>query len=162
LVLKLAERDPELADRVEGEVALLAAAPAAPPAEAPAGGAEAARTRRTPIDQAAIRRQVRAVLRPPRGYDYDFGYASGIVAEMDDVLGQARRFTEAGDGASALRILEAVSEEYIRGWTDFDDSDGELGAFFSDLGLAWAEALLTADLGAAERETWADKLTEWQ
>ena len=41
---------------------------------------------------------------------------------------EARQFVEAGDGRSALRILEAVTEKYIAGWTDLDNSDGVASA----------------------------------
>jgi sugar phosphate isomerase/epimerase len=55
-----------------------------------------------------------------------------------------------------------ITDEYVHGWTDLDDSDGELGAVFDDLGAPWAEAILTADLTPAERQTWAERLAEWQ
>src|SRR3989442_12618851 len=36
-------------------------------------------------------------------------------------------------------------------------SDGEASGFFSDLGTAWTEAVLNADLTREEREQWADQ-----
>jgi uncharacterized Zn finger protein len=42
-----------------------------------------------------------------------------------------------------------------------DDSDGECGDFFVDLGAAWTEAILTANLAQPERETWIRRLRAW-
>lgn len=86
----------------------------------------------------------------------------GIADEVYSVAKQALPFLEAGDGRSALAILEAVTEEYIAGWTYLDDSDGELGDRFNDLGALWAEAILTTNLTPAERKKWAKRLEEWQ
>ena len=47
-------------------------------------------------------------------------------------------------------------------WEHLDDSDGEASGFFSDLGQAWAEALLSVDLSRQERKSWAKRLTKWQ
>jgi uncharacterized Zn finger protein len=43
-----------------------------------------------------------------------------------------------------------------------DDSDGYASGFFDELGDAWTEACLVADLSPEEREVWAQKLTRWQ
>jgi uncharacterized Zn finger protein len=66
-----------------------------------------------------------------------------------------------GDGQNSLVILEALTQEYVSGWCDLDDSDGELSDFFEDLGVAWAEVLLTVPLGRGQRQAWADKLAAW-
>jgi uncharacterized Zn finger protein len=47
-------------------------------------------------------------------------------------------------------------------WIEFDDSDGDLGAFFGELGPMFAEAILSGDLSPAERDSWATKLSGWQ
>ena len=75
---------------------------------------------------------------------------------------QARPQIEAGDGNGALAILEAVTDEFVTGWTDLDDSDGDAQGLFDDLSALWAEAILTADLTPAERQTWAERLAGWQ
>jgi uncharacterized Zn finger protein len=72
-------------------------------------------------------------------------------------------FIEAGDGRNAFLLLEALTDEYVEGWTCLDDSDGFAGDFFGDLGTAWTEAGLAADdLTPEERDRWAQKLTRWQ
>jgi hypothetical protein len=65
-------------------------------------------------------------------------------------------------GRDALIVLEAVTEAYLNEWENLDDSDGEASGFFTDLGPAWAEALLSVDLNRQERKTWAKRLTDWQ
>jgi uncharacterized Zn finger protein len=47
-------------------------------------------------------------------------------------------------------------------WESLDDSDGEASGFFSDLGTAWTEAVLSADLTREERQQWADQFAAWQ
>jgi len=59
-------------------------------------------------------------------------------------------------------VLDILTEEFLSTWEDLDDSDGESGDFFQELGGLWTEALLTADLSAQERETWAPKIEAWQ
>ena len=122
------------------------------------------RQRQTVLDPQPFRRQVRSILRglgqmrPSEAY----WATGGTVAQVREVMMQAQPFLEAGDGRNALVILEAVAAEYVEEWFEFDDSDGELGGFFDELGPMFAEALLSADLSPAERKAWADKLTAWQ
>src|SRR5207245_10311336 len=76
----------------------------------------------------------------------------------------AEEWIEAGQGRDALAVLEAVTEEFLKGWEEIQDYDeeGECGSLFADLGALWAEAILTADLAAGERKSWAKRLREWQ
>jgi len=160
LLLSLAARSPDLADAIEGQLALLQ--PAIAEAQ-PTPGSGAA-PRRTPVDPQPFRRQVHAILhsldRMRRSEAYWHG--SEVVGEIRQLLEQAHTFTIAGDGRNALAILEAITEEYVEEWTMLDDSDGEAGGLLADLGPFWTEALLTADLTPAERGTWAWKLEQWQ
>ncbi|CAA9587043.1 MAG: hypothetical protein AVDCRST_MAG88-4112, partial [uncultured Thermomicrobiales bacterium] len=158
LLLRLVEREPRLLDAIEGELTGLTAAPAT----GAASGASGPRPRRTPVDVSAVRCQVRAAVGggySRSSYDYDDVVAPG---EVESVLGQARAFVLADDGATALAVLEALTDEYARAWHHYDDSDGEVSDFFYQLGPVWAEAILTADLTPDERAEWADKLTAWQ
>ena len=126
--------------------------------------ADKSRPRHTPIDPAPFRRQAQNILGGlGRMRSSDAYWAtSGVVNEVENVIKQAQPFIEAGDGRNALLILEAVTEVYVGRWTDFDDSDGELGELFSDLGSLFAEALLSADLSPDERKAWVKKLAAWQ
>jgi uncharacterized Zn finger protein len=84
------------------------------------------------------------------------------VDQVRQLLHQVHGFIEAGDGRNALVFLEAITDEYVEGWLYLDDSDGEAGGFFGELGEAWAEVCLVADLSPQERGQWAQKLTRWQ
>lgn len=154
LLLKLAENDPGLADRIEQELTVLQAADTH----------RSEFTHRTPVDPKPFRRKVQAAIhsldriRPSEAY-YQLG---SVVNEIRSLLDQAQEFIAASDGRNALAILEAITDEYVEEWETLDDSDGEVSDFFYDLGPLWTEALLSADLTAAEREEWVEKLSEWQ
>ena len=85
-----------------------------------------------------------------------------MVDGIRQILDQAWTLIEADEGRNALAVLQAITEEYLREWENLDGSDGETGEFFNDLGLAWIEAVLSADLSKNERKTWAKRLTVWQ
>jgi uncharacterized Zn finger protein len=91
-----------------------------------------------------------------------YSYTGTAASEMEDLIEQAASFTRNGDGENALPILDAITEPCVRHWFDLDDSDGYAEGVFEDLGMAWAEALLTADLSPDEYEYWQSKLEEWQ
>ena len=159
ILLRLAARDPGVSDVVEREAALARAVEI----QADHVLTPVRPTRQTPIDVRDVRRQVRAAL---HGLDYmraseAYWHVGSVVADVATVLERAWAFIRAGDGRSALAILEAITDEYVEGWTELDDSEGELGDFFTRLGEAWTEALLTADLNADERDSWAGVLEDW-
>jgi len=151
LVETLVARQPNLVELIEGHLnpGGLAAAPTSS-AKPPATRAR----RATAAAVTAIRRQMRSLL---RACDY-LGEATYGVLELAE---QARPYLDAGDGNSALAILEAVTDEFVTGWTDLDDSDGDADGLFDDLSALWAEAILTADLTPAERQTWVEHLAGW-
>jgi uncharacterized Zn finger protein len=155
LLAELLSEQPRLADWLEMRLG----AKVTPPAET-ASPADQPRQRQTPIDTAPLRKQARYLMRASG--DMDYYAAASVAGPIADLLEQARPFIEAGDGRNALLILEAVAEPYIDAWFEFDDSDGELGDLFGDLGSLFTEAILSADLSAEERRAWAEKLTEWQ
>ena len=112
LLLDLAERRPDLSGMIEARVLALQAG-----ATATATGPAPARPRQTPLDAETYRRQVHAALhslermRPSEAY----WHAGSVVDDVRRVMDQARPFIEAGDGRSALVILEAVTDEYVAG-----------------------------------------------
>ncbi|MFL5803976.1 MAG: SWIM zinc finger domain-containing protein [Roseiflexaceae bacterium] len=171
LLLGLAARDPNLADSIERQIALLQLANAAPQSRE-AGGP----TRRSQIDQTAIRRQVRAVMQAAKPsdryhdyYDDEEDAGAEVVAGLRPVLEQVRQFIIGGDGRSALAILDALTDEYLDGYRSLYDEyeerygsyEGEASEFFGELADAWAEAILSAELSADERDAWAEKLANW-
>src|SRR5260370_21783886 len=48
------------------------------------------------------------------------------------------------------------------GWENRGGSEGEARACSDDLGPAWTEALLSADLTSQERKSWAKQMDAWQ
>src|SRR3954447_11193204 len=122
ILLRLAEHVPSLADVVESELSL-----AQTPSPAP---------HRPAIETGSIRYQVRSII---HSVDYmepyeAYWHAGGVVDEVRRVLDGAWSFIEAGDGRNALLVLEGITDQYMEAWEVLDDSDGEIGGFFEDLG----------------------------
>jgi hypothetical protein len=91
-----------------------------------------------------------------------YWHVGAVVNEIGQLVDKAWALIEADDGRQALAVLEGITEEYLSEWENLDDSDGEASRFFSDLGTAWTEAVLSADLTREEREGWADQFAAWQ
>src|SRR5205807_398341 len=91
-----------------------------------------------------------------------YWHIGAVVNEIGQLVEQAWALIKADAGRQALTVLEAITEEYMSEWENLDDSDGEASGFFSDLGTAWTEAILSADLTREEREQWADQFAAWQ
>ena len=158
LLLKLIQVEPGVVDTIEAQVPLLAPTPAA---TAPL---PVAQPRPQPtIDPQALRRQVRSLLgygggRSRRGY----GYVGEAITAVSEVVGQAQHLIQAGDGRGGLAVLDILTEEFLSVWENLDDSDGDSSLFFEDVGRLWAEALLTGDQTAEERQVWIPKIEAWQ
>jgi hypothetical protein len=159
LLLKLAEQEPSLIPTVEKQVALWCTSSqvATPSQVTPPKPAIV-------VDTKAIRRQVRSSIHSLDRMRSSEAYwhVGAVVNEIGQLVEQAWALIKADDGRKALTVLEAITEEYIGDWEHLDDSDGEASGFFSDLGAAWTEAILSADLTREEREQWADQLATWQ
>ncbi len=175
LLLGLAERDADMADTIERQVGLLRLASMAPQARA------AGQARRSPIDQDAIRQQVRYATQPHRHgryddydeYDYDDEDPGGEVVEaLQPLLTQVRSFLEGGDARAALDILAALTDEYLASCRALADQLEEMyglslaevspGELFGTIGKLWAEALLSADLSIDERADWGERIAGLQ
>jgi uncharacterized Zn finger protein len=172
LLVDLAGRDSDLADAIERQVVLLRLANAAPQARH-----VGQRARQSSIDQQAIKQQVRLTMRAAgrdRYDDYDYydeeDPGDEIVEGVRPLLEQARRFIEGGDASSALYILEALTDEYLDGcralYDRFEEMygsfEGAASDFFGELAEAWAEAILSVDLSADERDEWGEKIAGWR
>jgi uncharacterized Zn finger protein len=170
----LIEQQPGLTEVIEAQVTALQARARAQQTSAQTGddsistdgksSQQPPRQRQTALDPATFRRQVHSILHSLDRMRMSEAYwhVGSIVQSVRQVAEQAMPFIEAGDGRSALAVLQGVTEAYITDWINLDDSDGELGAYFEYLGALWTEAILTADLTAAERKTWAKRLSKWQ
>jgi uncharacterized Zn finger protein len=160
LLLKLAEQEPSVIAAIERQVALLQ-----PSSSQPTAPAQQA-TPKLPVavDTKAVRRQVRSSIHSLDRMRSSEAYwqIGAVVNEIGQLVEQAWALIKADDGRQALTILEAITEEYTSEWENLDDSDGEASGFFSDLGTAWTEAILSTDLTREEREQWADQFAAWQ
>ena len=160
LLLKLAEQEPSVIATIERQATLLqtsSSQPTTSPQQA---------TPKPPItiDTKAVRRQVRSSIHSLDRMRSSEAYwhIGAVVTEIGQLVEQAWALIKADAGRQALTVLEAITEEYMSEWENLDDSDGEASGFFSDLGTAWTEAILSADLTREEREQWADQFAAWQ
>jgi len=150
LVLKLAERFPSLGEAIEGEIAI----------------SSSSQPRQLNVD--AIRRSLRASIQA-QGYPepyYDYWQTSGNLDEARRILDGAWDLIRTDDAPGALRVLEAITEEYLESpdaldWEMMDDYGGELLDFFEEVGVALTEALLSVELTPEEREDYSAKLDVW-
>ena len=162
ILLKLAERNSSLVETIESEVQMLR--PAVPQAPPQASAGAPAPAHRVAIDAKAVRRRVRSIIHSLDRMRSSEAYwhVGAVVNDVRRLLDQAWTLIEKDQGRKALTLLEAVTAAYLEEWENLDDSDGEASGFFHDLGPAWTEALLSADLNRTERKAWAARLTEWQ
>ncbi len=115
------------------------------------------------IDVRPIRQRVRAALRSLDRMSGSEAYyhVGGVVEEVREVLGEAEELLEEGNGRAALDVAVAVTEEYLKGYENLDDSDGDAGALFQDLGEVCAEAVLSTDLSPQERSRLGNQFEQW-
>lgn len=158
LLLKLAERDSSLPDVIEGLLVRSAST---------TGG------RPVPITAAMVRRQVQAAFQeredPDDEDDYDDYDAywdeeeddSALLSALDEILERIKALITADEGYSALLPLQAFTAEVLSEWDTLDHESEMPGELLAEVGQAWTEALLSADLSAEERELWIKQLDDW-
>ena len=158
LMLKLSEQEPSLTEAIERQAALLQTSQPTP------SSPKAVPKPHITVDPKVVRRQVRSIIHSLDRMRSSEAYwqIGAVVNEIGQLVDQAWELIKADDGRQALTVLEAITGEYLSEWENLDDSDGEASGFFSDLGTAWTEAILSADLTRKEREQWADQLATWQ
>ncbi len=160
LLLRLAASDPAFADRVEAQIAELPSTTSAPATQAqdrvPVPPAV------TTVTAASVRRELRSVLGGiGGGRSYGYWSVGSIVGGVDQALERAWGLIQAGSGRSALPVLEAITKEVWAAYEGLDDSDGEGVSLFTDIGSAWAEALLSPDVTSEERQAWGVTVETW-
>ncbi len=153
LVQKVLEREPELYDWIQ----TMTAAPA---------GEKTSKPRKKKIDAEVYRRQARNVLHSLDGVRASEAYwgMGGLADGLREIQASAQKFLDANDPDSALTILLALVEEVVNGraYEYLDDSNGELGDFLNGMGLPLAEAILSVEMSAVQREQLAQKLKKWE
>ena len=142
LMTRLLRERPELYDWVEAAIA------------APASRAKRKKTRRKKVDAEIYRRQVIGILHSLDGMRASEAYwhVEGLTHQLREVQETATKFLDAGDPETALAILMAIVEEGGHGIEYIDDSDGFFGDYMNSLGQPLAEAILSLDMSAVERE----------
>ena len=117
------------------------------------------------VNLESIRRQAEHALPKPsqRGHNDAYAEAQRMSGELDELLEQARLAIEAGDGKTALDILEAITEVLVTNrWTELLPHDvSDLFETIGDLGTLFVEAVLIADLPEEKRADWEQQLREW-
>src|SRR5205085_6829724 len=158
LLLKLGEQEPSLREAIERQAALLHTSQPTPSSQ------KAVPKPHITVDPKVVRRQVRSIIHSLDRMRSSEAYwqIGAVVNEIGQLVDQAWALIKADDGRQALTVLEAITGEYLSEWENLDDSDGEASGFFSDLGTAWTEAILSANLSREEREKWADQFAAWQ
>jgi uncharacterized Zn finger protein len=131
------------------------------PANAPSHPAPKS-ARRTPIDPAPFRRQVRQVLRNAvdaweSGYDDD-----PITEDLLDIVAKAEEFSQVSDGESAIAILEGITQGCVDDWDEVENYGADSDEIVAALDQAWSEAILTADLTPERQHQLRSQLQGWQ
>ena len=158
----LAEEHPDLAEWIEREIEARSTE-----ASDDEDAGQTVPTRQTPPDPETIRRHVDSILYPSgpptRGAQDPYAAMEFRVDDLRDLLAEAHAFIDAGDGKTALTVLEAIADELMDGeWLRLSHDDSTaIFEFFDELSGAFSEALLTADLSETDREEWTDELAEW-
>ena len=154
LVQALVEDRPELIDAIDCQVMLLFNP--VPPAQM------SAPRRRTTVDVAPFRRQVKHLLREgvrslEEGYEDD-----PFSNPLRDMVEKALAFARNEDGNSAIAILSAMTQACVDEWDDISDYGGDSFAMTELLNEAWTEAILSAQLMPPLPVDLQVMLAEWQ
>jgi uncharacterized Zn finger protein len=153
ILLELAGDRPELGDRIETRL------------ETSAVANEAATDTTVSVNLTSIRQQAENALPKPgqRGHNDAYAEAQRMAGELDELLEQARLAIEAGDGETALDVLETVTEVLVTNrWPELLPHDvPDLFETIEDLGTLFVEAVLMADLDESDRTDWEQRLRDW-
>jgi len=151
LITKMADKNPDLYSWLQTAI---------PAVLAKSQPAQQRNKRKTVVSKTAYKRQIQSILHSLQGYRMSEAYLmmGGMVDQLDHVRDTAYDFLEADDAQGALIILTTLLTEVSGSFEQFDDSDGELGGFFSELALPLVEAILSADLSKTERRSLFNEL----
>lgn len=144
LIAKMVDENPDLYSWLQTAI---------PIASAKSQSVQLKRKRKTEVSKKEYRRRIQGILQSLQGYRMSEAYwmMGGMVHQLEHVRDTACDFLEVGDVQGALLILTTLLTEISGSFEQFDDSDGELGGFLSELAVPLVEAILSADLSIAER-----------
>lgn len=150
LIFELAESHPEMVDWIETHLTTTS---------------ETDADTTVSVNTESIHQQTKHALPKPGqpGHDDAYAEAERMASELDGLIEQAHQALDAGDGETALDILEAITDVLATNhWVDLLPHDVDhLYDTIRTVCETFTEAILMADLDASEREDWADRLTEW-
>ncbi len=144
LITQMIDKNPDLHSWLQTAI---------PAASAKSQPAQQRKKRKTEVSKTEYKKQIQNILHSLRGYRMSEAYwmVGGMVDQLNHIRDTAREFLEAEDAQGALVILTTLLIEVSGSFGQFDDSDGVLGDFFSELALPLVEAILSADLSKPER-----------
>lgn len=167
-LLRLVALEPDLAEAIERHTATFVVASADGAVAASNADATPGSGHPPTLNPEQLRRQIKTAIRDlshsgrRRAYDYgNYHRMEDIVEAFGPFAEQARTLVEAGDGRSAARALEVLTEEFFAVWTPDQDENGAASSLFAVVGPLWTEALLSSDFTRDERKAWAKQLTAW-
>jgi len=159
ILLDLSASHPAVVDEIERSLAFVVP-----------GTADDSISEPPPIDANLLRRQIKAELRTSikSGYDSwgeEAFYDSDLGVALEPALAQVQAYLDRGEPRAALSILEIAATAWDEGVDSLDDYVREsfedvADEFTLELGLLWAEALLTADFSSDEQQQWQEKLAK--
>ncbi|WP_445632112.1 SWIM zinc finger family protein [Nostoc sp. DSM 114167] len=118
--------------------------------------------RRSTIDPAAFRRQVRQILKDTVRY-FEEGYEEDPIGEdLLSVVQTAVDFSERGEGENAIAILSAITSTCVENWDDVAEYGAENDEVVGELNNAWCEAILSTELTPEEKVDIQINLEAWQ
>jgi uncharacterized Zn finger protein len=118
--------------------------------------------RRSNIDLAPFRREVRQILRDAVRY-FEEGYEEDpIIEELLSVVQTATDFSERGEGENAIAILEAITSTCVENWDDVAEYGADNDEIVQELNQAWCEAILITELTPEEKVDIQINLEAWQ
>ncbi|MEH2150973.1 SWIM zinc finger family protein [Nostoc sp.] len=118
--------------------------------------------RRSTIDPAQFRRQVRQILKNTVRY-FEEGYEEDPIGEeLLSVVQTAVDFSERGEGENAIAILSAITSTCAENWDDVAEYGAENDEIVGELNEAWCEAILSVELTPEEKVDIQINLEAWQ
>ena len=123
------------------------------------------------IDPKLYKQFIHNAFRKIKGCCYQSGEWDGqdLLNQSFVVIEKAEQFINSNDGANALLILEAVTDECVQACDHFEhiyddegDVAGTIDEILSRLSSAWCEAILTANLSLSETKRISSLMKEWE
>ncbi len=160
LVRHLVIEYPELLDRIDRHVTLLSAATAKSGGKAKDKAKD--KVRKPTIDTAPFKRQIRQILKDGLR-ELEYGSEENPIEEpLLDIVGQARRLAQDGDGENAIALLEAITEACVDSWDELIEYGGESSEVLEALDEAWSESILVAEPDSQQGVDLQLMLEDWQ